>query len=196
MLTVSLLFIFMHLSCVHLATLKIHSVSQSQTQQNFEQRTSPELVNNSGNEAKSLTRIMFLLSICLIWDASMEHLLTRCYQAVWGRTVRKKERAVTGGLGQSELTHSRAKWVNTFSTCACCCTTQYFISYMNSLTLLVKQVRTYLMRTSPRLPASIPSTYSSVLANWNQNHQTQTFQFHIHSWHVNNHNNKDKYLHH
>ena len=104
MLTVRLLLIFMHLLCVHLATLKIHSVFQ--TPQNFEQRTSPEIVNNSGNEATSLVRILFLLSICIIWDASMEHLLTRCYQAVWGCAVRKKERAVTGSLGQSGLTHS------------------------------------------------------------------------------------------
>ena len=73
-----------------------------------ELRTSPEVVNNSGNEATSLVRILFLLSICIIWDASMEHLLTSCYQAVWGRAVRKKEWAVTltGGLGQSGLAHS------------------------------------------------------------------------------------------
>ena len=49
LLTVGLLFIFVHLSRVHLATLKIHSVSQ--TQPNFEQRTSPKVVNNSGNKA-------------------------------------------------------------------------------------------------------------------------------------------------
>ena len=57
---VGLLFIFGHLSCVHLATLKIHSVSQ--TSLHFEQRTLPEVVNNSGNEAISLVRIPFLLA--------------------------------------------------------------------------------------------------------------------------------------
>ena len=60
LLTVRLLFIFVHLSCVHLATLKIHSVSQ--TQPNFKQRTLPEVVNNSGNEATSLARIPFLFA--------------------------------------------------------------------------------------------------------------------------------------
>ena len=60
LLTVGLLFIFVHLSHVHLATLKIHSVSQ--TSLNFEQRTSPEVVNNSGNEATDLARIPFLFA--------------------------------------------------------------------------------------------------------------------------------------
>ena len=60
LLTVGLLFILMHLSRVHLATLKIHSVSQIQP--NFEQRTSPEGVNNSENEATSQARIPFLLA--------------------------------------------------------------------------------------------------------------------------------------
>ena len=55
LLTVGLLFIFSHLLCVHLATLKIHSVYQ--TSPNFEQMTSLEVVNNSGNEATSLARI-------------------------------------------------------------------------------------------------------------------------------------------
>ena len=58
--TVGLLFIFGHLSRVHLATLKIHSVSQ--TSPNFEQRTSLEVVTNSRNEAISLTRILFLFA--------------------------------------------------------------------------------------------------------------------------------------
>ena len=40
LLTVGLFFSFVHLSCVHLATLKIHSISQ--TPPNLEQRTSPE----------------------------------------------------------------------------------------------------------------------------------------------------------
>ena len=60
LLTVGLLFIFGHLSRVHLATLKIHRVSQ--TSPNFEQTTSREVVNNSENEATSLTRIPFLFA--------------------------------------------------------------------------------------------------------------------------------------
>ena len=60
LLKVGLLFIFSHLSRVHLATLKIHSVSQ--TSPNFKQTTSPEVVNNSGNEATSLARIPFLFA--------------------------------------------------------------------------------------------------------------------------------------
>ena len=59
-LTVGLLFIFGHLSHVHLATLKIHSISQ--TLPNFKQRTSTEVINNSGNEATSLARIPFLFA--------------------------------------------------------------------------------------------------------------------------------------
>ena len=59
-LTVGLLFIFMHLSRVQLATLKIHSISQ--TSQNFEHKTSPEVGNSSGNEATSLARIPFLFA--------------------------------------------------------------------------------------------------------------------------------------
>ena len=57
---IGLLFIFVHLLRVHLATLKIHSVAQ--TPSNFEQRTSPEVINNSGNEATSLVRIPFLFA--------------------------------------------------------------------------------------------------------------------------------------
>ena len=60
LLTVGLLFIFGHLSRVHFATLKIHSVSQ--TPLNFEQKTSPKIVNKSGNEATSLAKIMFLFA--------------------------------------------------------------------------------------------------------------------------------------
>ena len=60
LLKVGLLFIFGHLLRIHLATLKIHSVSQ--TSPNFKQTTSPEVVNNSGNEATSLTRIPFLFA--------------------------------------------------------------------------------------------------------------------------------------
>ena len=41
---------------IHLATLKIQCLS------NFEQTTSPEVVNNSGNEATSLARIPFLFA--------------------------------------------------------------------------------------------------------------------------------------
>ena len=60
LLTVGFLFIFVPLSHVHLATLKIHSVSQ--TPPNFEQRTKLEIVNNSGNEATGLARILFLFA--------------------------------------------------------------------------------------------------------------------------------------
>ena len=60
LLTVGLLFIFGHLSRVHLATLKIHSISQ--TSPNFEQTTSPEVLNNSGNKATSLARIPLLFA--------------------------------------------------------------------------------------------------------------------------------------
>ena len=60
LLTVRLLFILGHLLRVHLASLKIHSVSQ--TLMNFEQLTSPEVVNNSRNKATSLARIPFLFA--------------------------------------------------------------------------------------------------------------------------------------
>ena len=66
LLTVGLLFIFVHLSHVHLATLKIHSISQ--TPPNFKQKTSPEVVNNTVND----------------------RLLAGCYWAVWGCTLRQK----------------------------------------------------------------------------------------------------------
>ena len=59
-LTVGLLFICVHLSCVHLTTLKIHSVSQ--TPLNFEQRALLGVVNNSGNESTSLRRNPFLFA--------------------------------------------------------------------------------------------------------------------------------------
>ena len=60
LLTVGLLFIFMHLSSDHRAALKIHSVSQ--TPPNFEQRTSLEVVNSSRNLATSLMKILFLFA--------------------------------------------------------------------------------------------------------------------------------------
>ena len=50
----------MPLTCVHLATLKIRSVSQ--TPPNFEQKTLPETVNNSRNEATSPEKIPFLFA--------------------------------------------------------------------------------------------------------------------------------------
>ena len=73
LLTVGLLFIFMHLLCVHLATLKICSVSEStklqtkdiawsskqQWKQGYKSHENPaEAANNSGNEATSLMRIL------------------------------------------------------------------------------------------------------------------------------------------
>ena len=60
LLIVGLLYIFGHISRVHLATWKIHIVSQ--TSPNFKQTTSPEVVINRGNEAKSLARIQFLFA--------------------------------------------------------------------------------------------------------------------------------------
>ena len=95
LITVGLLFIFSHLSRVHLTTLKIHSVSQ--TLPNFEQTTSLEVVNNSGKGYKSRENP---IPICISRDASMERLLADCYRAVWGFAVRKK----SGWAG--------AKWVN------------------------------------------------------------------------------------
>ena len=56
LLTEGLLFIYMHLSCVHLTALKIQSISQ--TPQNFEQKTLLEVVNNSGNEVTSLVKML------------------------------------------------------------------------------------------------------------------------------------------
>ena len=62
LLTGTLLFIFVHLSCVHLTTLKIHNISQ--TPLNFKQKTSPEVVtvNNGGNSTTNLMRIPFLVA--------------------------------------------------------------------------------------------------------------------------------------
>ena len=97
LLTVGLLFILGYLSRVHLATLKIHSVSQ--TSPNFEQMTSPDVVNNSENKATSRENPV---PICISRDASMEHLLASRYRAIWGFTVRKKSgqwRAVWGQVG-------------------------------------------------------------------------------------------------
>ena len=60
LLTVGLLFIFVHLSSVHLTTLNFQSIFQ--TPPNFERRTSPEVASNSENEATSLARITFLFA--------------------------------------------------------------------------------------------------------------------------------------
>ena len=57
LLTLGLLFIFVPLSCFHLATLKIHSISQTPPN-----RTLPEVVHKSGNESVSLMRILFLFA--------------------------------------------------------------------------------------------------------------------------------------
>jgi len=91
------LFISVHPSCVHLATLKIHSVSR--TPLNFEQRTSLEVVNSSGNEAISLVRFSFLFASARMLEWSV---LADCYWAVWGHAVRKKSerwRVVWGKVG-------------------------------------------------------------------------------------------------
>ena len=92
LLTVGILFIFMHLSCVHLATLKIHSVSQ--TLMNFKQRSSLEVVNNSRNEAYENP-----VPICISWDASMEHLLADRYQVVMVRKKSERWRTIWGKVG-------------------------------------------------------------------------------------------------
>ena len=62
LLTVTLLFIFVHILCVHLTNLKIHSISQ--TPLNFKQKTLPEVVtvNNGGNGTTNLVRIPFLVA--------------------------------------------------------------------------------------------------------------------------------------
>ena len=76
LLTVGLLFIFVHLSCVHLATSK----SISQTPPNFEQKTSPEVVNSSGNKAITVYKSHENpVPICISRDASMKCLLAGCY---------------------------------------------------------------------------------------------------------------------
>ena len=92
LLTVGILFVFMHLSCVHLATLKIHSVSQ--TLMNFKQRSSLEVVNNSRNEAYENP-----VPICISWDASMEHLLADRYQVVMVRKKSERWRTIWGKVG-------------------------------------------------------------------------------------------------
>ena len=83
LLTVGLLFILVHLSRVHLTTLKVHSVSQ--TWLNFEQRTLPEVANNSGYKSHKNP-----VPICISRDASMERLLAGHCGAVWGCSVRQK----------------------------------------------------------------------------------------------------------
>jgi len=63
-------------------------------------RTSPEVVNNKqGYKFKSCENPV---PICISWDASVEHLLAGCYQAVRGHAVRKKSgrwQAVCGKVG-------------------------------------------------------------------------------------------------
>ena len=82
LLTVGLLFIFVHLSCVHLATLKIHSISQ--TQLNLKTK------DIAGSRKQGYKSHGNPVPVCISRDASMEHLLASCYQAVWGHAVRKK----------------------------------------------------------------------------------------------------------
>ena len=111
LLTVRLLFISVHLSCVPLTTWKVYSVSQ--TPPNFKQRTSLEVVHNSRNEASSLTRIPFLSA-----KAGMlrtERVVTGCCWAVWGRTVIKKECVVMGSMGQSGILLQNASSHKCFS---------------------------------------------------------------------------------
>ena len=94
LLTVGLLFIFVHQLCVHLATLKIHSISQ--TPPNLEQRTSPEVAYNS-TLAETRLQVLQVSRCCL-------HKLGCQY-----------------GAGSDE--QSGAKWVkycSLFLCCACC----------------------------------------------------------------------------
>ena len=74
-------------------------------------RTSPEVVNNKqGYKFKSCENPV---PICISWDASVEHLLAGCYQAVRGARSKEKEGAVTGSLWQSGLInglHSLFLW--------------------------------------------------------------------------------------
>ena len=116
LLTVGILFIFTHLSCVHLATFKIHSISR--TPPNFKQRTSPEVVNNSGNQATStsLARTPFLFAS----DRGCQF-STCVYWAVWGFTVRKKW-VIMGRLGPSgfsvtECGHNMDWWPSHANLC-------------------------------------------------------------------------------
>ena len=94
LLTAGLLFIFVHLLCDRLTTWKIHSISQ--TQPNFEQRTSPEVVLSSVNEATNLTRIPYLFAWDSVWRV---WLLATIRQSC----SKKKEQVVMGSLGQSGL---------------------------------------------------------------------------------------------
>ena len=98
LLTVGLLFIFMNLSHAHLTTLKIHSVSQ--TPPKFKQRTSLEVVNNSGKEATSLMRIHSHLHKLWCQHGASAY---RPLPGDLGSRSKKKERAVMGSLGQSGL---------------------------------------------------------------------------------------------
>ena len=98
LLTVVLLFIFVHLSCVHLSALKIHSISQ--TPMNLEQRTSLEehIIAEMRLQVSRGSR-SYLQKLGCQYEAS----------ANWpprgglGSCHYKKGWAVTGSLGQSGL---------------------------------------------------------------------------------------------
>ena len=112
LLTVGILFIFTHLSCVDLATFKIQSISQ--TPPNFKQRTSPEVVNNSGNQATSLQATSTSLARTPFLFASDRgcQFSAYVYWAVWGFTVRKKW-VIMGRLGPSgfSVTSGVTTWI-------------------------------------------------------------------------------------
>ena len=108
MLTVGLFFIFVRSSCIHLATLKIHSVSK--TPLNFEQRTLPEVLHNSKNEVTILVRIPFLFASdgMLVWSV--------CLLAATRRsTVAQQENRAGGdslGKRNKKTEQAATVWVN------------------------------------------------------------------------------------
>ena len=88
----------MHLSCVHLTTLKILSISQ--TTPNFKQRTSLKVVHNSGNELQVSQK-----SHPYLHKLGCQHGLCGYQQlpGSLGSRSKKKEWAVMGSLVQSGL---------------------------------------------------------------------------------------------
>ena len=93
LLTVGFLIIFMHVSCVHFATLKIHSVSQTPTKLWTKDIT--------GSSAQSQRWVLQESCSCL---CKLGCKYGACgYQAVWGCAVRKKSGwwwAVWGKVGK------------------------------------------------------------------------------------------------
>ena len=93
-----LLFVFVHLSWVHLTTLKIHSIFQTPLGTEL---WTKDIAGSSAQQWKwGYKSRENPIPICISWDTSIEQLLTGCYWAVWDCAVRKKS-------GQSG-----AKWVS------------------------------------------------------------------------------------